>query len=724
MKKNKKKLPKFWLGTKMPINPGRQINYGNGGYQYTSTPGAENVQTKTNIIESNTIPGALNKLQTNSSFAINAFKDIVKVPTVTAGISTISQPAVTNTIRSGAASYGLAGRMGDAGVRSTINSLNANAGEEMLKTAAESTAGKAATKSTLGTLGTVTAGIGTLYGGIDMGMQIASNKDHRTAGDMRNTLTTNTYTTDLGNKYTTHGGVDIGNELAYARAQRRKRNLEFTASSIGTGMSAGALVGSLAGSSISPGLGTAIGAGVGALGGGLAYVLGYGDTKKETEWAARNLTNVTAMEDRMSYSLAKNKDMKQGFYSRGAAEGKLPEDAMVSNGETIAKYNKNTGAITDMFRIPGMPNNNDTVRLKGGNKPNTVVFTNLYGISDQAANGDPYGALQRQAILQKMGMLKKYGTNAAKCGKLPKYGLGTPTDPSKYNPTYGGWGDYILTAMPNMAALYSAWDQYQTDKHMPVEAPNRQIDLSGARNALYRMYGDQIDARPYMNAIDQDTSRAIYKTQRNPGAGYGGRMVLENAITSNAIAEKARQRYAIDQANLQQRNTVNQALAALDQQQQAWENDNFWKSTSLRQAAQAAKYKALAQDRLNLVNPLAQMTKGILDMRQFNVSNALKNRMIDIYDKQANRESQEWIDNEVNKRLAEIEDKKSSTNTNGSYKLKPVDLTQIYKGLNNSKLYNTQKIENPFGIEPLTQPIMPYSYIAPRIPIQFNPYFY
>jgi len=41
-------------------------------------------------------------------------------------------------------------------------------------------------------------------------------------------------------------------------------------------------------------------------------------------------------------------------------------------------------------------------------------------------------------------------------------------------------------------------------------------------------------------------------------------MVLENAITSNAIAEKARQRYAIDQANLQQRNTVNQALAALD----------------------------------------------------------------------------------------------------------------------------------------------------------------
>ncbi len=738
MKKNKKKLPKFWLGTRMPTSLGYQPNYGIGGYQYTSTPG-ESISPEINTTRSNTIPSALNKLQTNSSFAINALKDIVKVPTVTAGISTISQPAVTNTIRSGAASYGLAGRIGDTGIRSTINSLNTNAGEEMLKTAAESTAGKAATKSTLGTLGTVTAGIGTLYGGIDMGMQIAANKDHRTAGDMRNTLTTNTYTTDLGNKYTTHGGVDIGNELDYARAQRRKRNLEFTASSIGTGMSAGALVGSLAGSSISPGLGTAIGAGVGALGGLLAYGLGFGDTEEETKAAARRLTDVTSMEDKMSYSLAMNKDAQQGFYGRtksgslGAKDGKRPVQsakgpvnkkatARVSNGELIGNFED--GFVS---RVPGIPNNKDT--KLAALKPSDFVITNKYGLSDYAAaTGDYVGALKAQDIL----MSDKYMMNGrntdllfqAKCGKLPKYGLGTPTDPSKYNPTYGGWGDYILTAMPNMAALYSAWDQYQTDKHMPVEAPNRQIDLSGARNALYRMYGDQIDARPYMNAIDQDTSRAIYRAQRNPGAGYGGRMVLENAITSNAIAEKARQRYAIDQANLQQRNTVNQALAALDQQQQEWENDNFWKSTSLRQAAQAAKYKALAQDKLNLVNPLAQMTKGILDMRQFNVSNALKNRMINIYEKQADRESQEWIDNEVNKRLAEIEDKKSSTNTNSSYKLKPVDLMQIYKGLNNSKLYNTQKTENPFGTKPLTQPTMPYYYGAPRIPIQFNPYFY
>ena len=52
-----------------------------------------------------------------------------------------------------------------------------------------------------------------------------------------------------------------------------------------------------------------------------------------------------------------------------------------------------------MFRIPGTPNNDDTVLLKGGNKPNTIIYTNNFGISDQAANGDPWGALYRQSAL-------------------------------------------------------------------------------------------------------------------------------------------------------------------------------------------------------------------------------------------------------------------------------------------------------------------------------------
>jgi len=37
------------------------------------------------------------------------------------------------------------------------------------------------------------------------------------------------------------------------------------------------------------------------------------------------------------------------------------------------------------------------------------------------------------------------------------------------------------------------------------------------------------------------------------------------------------------------------------------------------------------------------MTKGILDMRQFNVANNIKNRMIDIYDRSTDLETQRFL---------------------------------------------------------------------------------
>jgi len=266
-----------------------------------------------------------------------------------------------------------------------------------------------------------------------MGMQIAANKDHRTAADMRNTLTTNTYTTDLGNTYTTHGGVDKAAELDYAKKQKLAKNLNFTATSIGTGMSAGALAGSLIGS-LAPGLGTAIGAGVGALGGGIAYLAGFGDTEAETKAAMDRLTDVTSMEDKMSYSLALNKDAQQGFYGRtksgslpAAACGKQPgkklkgyskgtpidpnkkqwvvtpegpvfdkPDSLGSSGETAVRTDKN-GNVISAFVLPGFPNNNDTIPMKIGNgkgrklengmppgSQNVAIMTNQHGISDIA----------------------------------------------------------------------------------------------------------------------------------------------------------------------------------------------------------------------------------------------------------------------------------------------------------------------------------------------------
>lgn len=138
---------------------------------------------------------------------MNALGNIVTAPAA----ATVIKPAASQAVYA-PAPYGLGGRFGEE----TLNTLYSAGGEEMLKTAGSEGA-KAGARTTLSTLGTALAGIGTVYGGIDMGMQIASNKDHRTAADMRNTLTTNTYTTNYGNTYTTHTGLDRSAELDYAR---------------------------------------------------------------------------------------------------------------------------------------------------------------------------------------------------------------------------------------------------------------------------------------------------------------------------------------------------------------------------------------------------------------------------------------------------------------------------------------------------------------------------
>lgn len=61
MKKNKKKLPRFYLGTRL----GYQPNYGIGNYQFSSDPG-ESIEPETNAIKRNIVPSALNKLQSTS----------------------------------------------------------------------------------------------------------------------------------------------------------------------------------------------------------------------------------------------------------------------------------------------------------------------------------------------------------------------------------------------------------------------------------------------------------------------------------------------------------------------------------------------------------------------------------------------------------------------------------------------------------------------------------
>ena len=63
MKKNrKKKLPRYWLGTRMPTSLGYQPNQGIGNVSYSTTRG-ENFMPEANAETANILPSAINRLQ-------------------------------------------------------------------------------------------------------------------------------------------------------------------------------------------------------------------------------------------------------------------------------------------------------------------------------------------------------------------------------------------------------------------------------------------------------------------------------------------------------------------------------------------------------------------------------------------------------------------------------------------------------------------------------------
>lgn len=583
----------------MPTSLGYQPNYGIGNQQFTSTPG-QSIQPEITSLKSNIVPQAVNRAQQYGSNVYGMLSN------------TLPTAVLTNSSRKALNNY-------------LVNSFN----EAVNTGTITSKAPNLAYRTGLNTAGKALGVIGAAYGLGDMGLQWYHNQDHRTAGDMKNTLTTNTYTTDYGNTYTTHGGLDRSAELNYARAQRLNKNINFTTTAIGTGATIG---------SFFPGWGTAIGAGVGALVGLGANWLGFGDTEEETRKAINQLGDITAMGDKMSYSLALDKDAKQGYYGRtnsngvvGAAEGKRPVGARDGKGNAMVSHGEVIGNLKEgwAYREPGIPDTDDT--LKRHIKKSDFVISNKYGLSDYAANtGDYIGALQMQDML--MNQNKYYAKN----GKLPKLS--------------GGYWDYVMSAVPNIASMLGAYQQYNIDKHMPVEAPSRQTNYSAARNALYRMYGDQIDARPYLTAIDQDTARAVYGIQRMPGAGYGGRMLMLDSANKAALAQKAKQRLAIDEANRTQRNAAIQGLANLSQHEEDINNENFWKTEGIRQMSQAAKYNALAQDLKNLVNPLAAGVKDYLSRKDYRDALGIKDRMIKLYENQQDIDKDwlnRWQNNQV-----------------------------------------------------------------------------
>lgn len=618
MKRSKKKLPKFYLGTRKPTSLGYQPNYGIGTGQFTSVRG-EDITPETRAMNQNIIPGALGKLTQHSSPALQTLQNTYSPAAISAA------NAAANAALSNAGSNLSSSMMGISEISKAVNNVK-NIGQSGAATAA---------KGAASTAGTALGILGSVYGLTDMGFQIANAGSHRTAADMRNTLATNTYTTAGGNQYTEKGGVDTNAELEYERANTKSKQANLMGTTIGTGASIGGVVGSVV-----PGLGTLIGTGlgaaVGALGGGLASLFGFGDNEDEVLAEAKLIDDISSMGNRQRRSDASNLDVYNSFYgkgsdgSAGAAYGKRPvysavgkvnkkATARVSNGELIGNFED--GYVS---RVPGTPNNKDT--KLAALRPSDFVISNKFGLSDYAATtGDIEGALNMQDIL-----MKQY-KNKYKNGKLPGFKLGL--------------GDYALATLPHFGQFLDSMQQYNTDRNAAVVVPDINADYSGAKQIASQMIGDQESVRPYLDQSFRDYKQALWNMQRNPGLGLGGRLLGSTSLFKSKLAQDAKTRLAVEEANRGQRNAGRQILANVNSHEVDVNNQNAWNRHQAWQQANAARDLAMRTDRKNMLDAIGGGFADVFKTTQYDRAQDYKERLMRLYENQQYMDLQEFLKN-------------------------------------------------------------------------------
>lgn len=611
MEKSKKKLPKFYLGTRKPTSLGYQPNYGIGTGQFTSVKG-EDITPETRAMQQNIVPGALSKLAQHSSPALQMFQNTYSPAAISAA------NAAANAALSNAGSNLSSSMMGISEISKAVNNVK-NIGQSGAATAA---------KGAASTAGTALGVLGAAYGATDIGFQIANAGSHRTAADMRNTLTTNTYTTAGGNQYTEKGGVDIGAELAYERANTAAKQTNLIASSAGTGASIGGVIGTVV-----PGIGNLIGTvGGGLIGGaigGVASLLGFGDNEEDILAEAKLTNDVSSMGNRQNRSEKESLDVYNSFYGKGsdgtvgAAYGKRPvysafgpvsrkATARVSNGEVIGNFED--GYVS---RVPGTPNNKDT--KLAALRPSDFVISNKFGLSDYAATtGDIEGALNMQDIL-----MKQY-KNKYKNGKLPGFKLGL--------------GDYALSTIPHFYQFLDAAQQYNTDRNAPVVVPDINADYSGAKQIASQMIGDQESVRPYLDQSFRDYKQALWNMQRNPGLGLGGRLLGSTSLFKSKLAQDAKTRLAVEEANRAQRNAGRQLQANIDSHEVDINNQNAWNRHQAWQQGAGAKYINEKTDRKGMLDAIGGGFADVFKMTQYDRAQDYKERLMKLY------ENQQWLD--------------------------------------------------------------------------------
>lgn len=693
MKKNKKKLPRYWLGTMRPTSTGYQQARGLGDATFKTEQPLENLGAAVKIANSQQLPLAIQKASTNiinpalqyskylnryspqnynsnpgidyakygiidtaaTSIGSGATGAVSAAPTMAAARGLGQTKATLDAMRSaaGIGQSSAAGATSSApwieGLATTgplanatpnaigsTASITTNAAEQVGEKTAEKVATSGAGKLGDMMLGKILPAVGTVYGVGTVASDIVNSKiPGVTQQQLRDSSPTNIYTTSGGNTYKEYAGVDSRNALELERIAKRQKQVGLAIDAAGLGMSAGALAGTLGafGSVLGP-WGSVIGLGAGALLGGLASAIGFGDNEDKVRQMIKDQQDVFALQNWQSEATAKDRDVKQAFAEGyGAANGKAPvwTPAGLFNKKATARVSNGevVGNFADGIATRIPGKKNNKDTKLASLKDGDFVISNKYGLSDYAAATGDYAGALN---LQEMLLGGMRNNKGYKNGKLPKFNIGT-------------W-QYANAIFPHAFGYLKNYELLNRVESSDRTAPQTQVPDAGASRAIDDMYTDRIDERDYLRQAYDLYRQQLWESRRTPGIGLGGRMLYATNLGTQTQRQLADTRLKINEQNRAQRNAARQMQLQNALNIRAHELDNFWKTAAMRQQINSAYEKYRAQIPLNQYNILSSLGSNLSQI--YNTNNALdiQNRMLKLYEQDAEtdkRKADAWI---------------------------------------------------------------------------------
>lgn len=564
----------------------------------------------------------------------------------------------------------------------------AQAGKEASKKVFEQGAKEA--KSALGgTLGTAASAAGALYGLYDLSSGLAKGPSIPTAEMMDQSHNEVTQSIN-GVNYTTK---NLGDTSAYDRMLKYGENnriLSNSISGIGAGVGSALAAGSLLGTSLGP-LGIIGGGLIGGLIGGIGSLFGRGRRKRELQRRKNALIESYANANDQAESVAASQGLRNQFDEDtyggtslyNADKGKTavnynlinkpsnsgygmifdkdgyhmgPINSKVGKGETIVNFDE--GKMTYIDKGKKRADDQYSSVQEGDNNyiaGNDIDWTNGKSFADQVA------PLSKQYTknekLRKSIESNKYADNKTKELNLRQLDLmqqqlvESTKEPlnrqemqhkiqNRYDgtmPQYDG-GKFNLNWLQPLiyAGAYGIPNkQYNYYKESAPQAANSYIPNTNANQAIGILSQMRFDPYQQVQQVRDAYRQGLYNINQQGGLSAGQRTKMMLAHSDNYMENMAKLYGEANDINNKYKQAYAQALM------EAGEKDAIRRQTALSQQQQAYR-EAVARRLLGMenanqgrLNILGALGKNIFQQQQFDRTQDYNNRLINLYDRQA-----------------------------------------------------------------------------------------